>query len=885
MAERELAEKLARRLALVDQPEEPQPVKEPPKAPPMPQEKIQPNPYIASDSSINIDEIIHKAIQGQLEMNNNGNKEQQVPQSPVHPPVPPSTPSTYLSSPLAAKEIEKPPPPLCLADLCKAETVPEVDPSTVNRRPLFRVEHHKDRVASPSRTLLKQNTEETELEKVLAAQRRKKQQQEAAVENSKDPIPSPKPETSKFAPVEFGEQPLEKHPPVVLVKPSPIPSWVDVVEQTATIQTTVTQSTTLEPQRTSPEVEQPIPTVIPAVIRPPPEFKPPPPPPMSPNAVPEVNHATVHSSDIMATVPETGNSEDTVATVPQLQDSTEEVDKDTLVQPVAPEGTVAEVNGATPVLPQDTREPEVNAGTIVPDNTEATVPGSIDSVIPSDTSSTVPGSIGSVIPSDTSSTVPPHISLAELAKRELDSFEKLEKEIEEQEELESQEVVENFGLETVSEEVAEISETENPSPSSLTDMVTVGNNLSARLKNLSARVAQFDQPEGIYEEPNLVEQPLPPQPAPRQKSSERRKVNQESNIDDLICGLIKDGEEKRPPSPRGPPPPPPVTVKPSLPSPVLPPPPSLIAQSLPPEPPSSPIPPPPAAYAHVAPLSVQIAPETSKPQCRPPDPPSVETPPKPSRALDTPPRTMAPPPPPKCPNSPQGPMSPIIPQKCLSPLGLPLSPTISHTPTPPMSPPVKPPPKPAVDPEKELAEMLERRNKILEGEHVEPRVNTKLSIYAEFPQFSRKQIKHFQEMFKKFDEDKDNFIDFMELKRMMEALGEAQTHITLKGIIKKVDEDEDGKISLREFFLIFKLAATGELGTSSEVFQKLADSIDVTKEGVNNAANFFEAKIAELTKKSAFEEEIRQEQEERKKHDEERKLSKAKFQESRKIFQ
>ncbi|CAJ0581470.1 unnamed protein product, partial [Mesorhabditis spiculigera] len=171
------------------------------------------------------------------------------------------------------------------------------------------------------------------------------------------------------------------------------------------------------------------------------------------------------------------------------------------------------------------------------------------------------------------------------------------------------------------------------------------------------------------------------------------------------------------------------------------------------------------------------------------------------------------------------------------------------------------------------------------GEHVEPRVNTKLSVYQEFPQFSRKQIKHFQDMFKKFDEDNDNFLDFMELKRMMEALGEAQTHITLKGIIKKVDEDGDNKISLREFFLIFKHAASGELGVSSEIFQKLADSIDVTKEGVGAAANFFEAKIAELNKKSAYEEEIRQEQEERKRIEDERKKSREKFQESRKMFQ
>lgn len=38
----------------------------------------------------------------------------------------------------------------------------------------------------------------------------------------------------------------------------------------------------------------------------------------------------------------------------------------------------------------------------------------------------------------------------------------------------------------------------------------------------------------------------------------------------------------------------------------------------------------------------------------------------------------------------------------------------------------------------------------------------------------------------------------MELKLMMEKLGEPQTHIGLKGMIKEVDEDNDGQISFRE---------------------------------------------------------------------------------------
>ena len=56
--------------------------------------------------------------------------------------------------------------------------------------------------------------------------------------------------------------------------------------------------------------------------------------------------------------------------------------------------------------------------------------------------------------------------------------------------------------------------------------------------------------------------------------------------------------------------------------------------------------------------------------------------------------------------------------------------------------------------------------------------------------------------------DRSNFIDLMELKLMMEKLGEPQTHIGLKAMIKEVDEDHDGQISFREVseFLVLKMS-------------------------------------------------------------------------------
>lgn len=50
----------------------------------------------------------------------------------------------------------------------------------------------------------------------------------------------------------------------------------------------------------------------------------------------------------------------------------------------------------------------------------------------------------------------------------------------------------------------------------------------------------------------------------------------------------------------------------------------------------------------------------------------------------------------------------------------------------------------------------------------------------------------------RYDVDGNGFLDFTELKLMMEKLGEPQTHIALKEMIKTVDEDNDGSISFRE---------------------------------------------------------------------------------------
>ncbi|XP_049432790.1 EF-hand domain-containing protein D1 isoform X1 [Epinephelus fuscoguttatus] len=97
----------------------------------------------------------------------------------------------------------------------------------------------------------------------------------------------------------------------------------------------------------------------------------------------------------------------------------------------------------------------------------------------------------------------------------------------------------------------------------------------------------------------------------------------------------------------------------------------------------------------------------------------------------------------------------------------------------------------------ELSAKLIRRQDINEG-NAAPRLTRIFNPYTEFKEFSRKQIKDMEMMFKRYDTGKDGFIDLMELKLMMEKLGAPQTHLGLKNMIKEVDEDFDGKLSFRE---------------------------------------------------------------------------------------
>lgn len=189
----------------------------------------------------------------------------------------------------------------------------------------------------------------------------------------------------------------------------------------------------------------------------------------------------------------------------------------------------------------------------------------------------------------------------------------------------------------------------------------------------------------------------------------------------------------------------------------------------------------------------------------------------------------------------------------------------------------------------ELSSILNRRqqkNEDLEnGKDVKPTFKV-INVYTEFHEFSRKEIKEYQQTFNTYDVGHDGYLDLPELKIMMEKLGAPQTHLGLKAMIAEVDEDKDGKISFREFLLIYRKANAGELITNSglEQLARLTE-INVEEVGVCGAKNFFEAKIEQHMNNNKFENEIRQEQEERKRAEEDKIIRRAEFRQKAAIFQ
>ncbi len=82
-------------------------------------------------------------------------------------------------------------------------------------------------------------------------------------------------------------------------------------------------------------------------------------------------------------------------------------------------------------------------------------------------------------------------------------------------------------------------------------------------------------------------------------------------------------------------------------------------------------------------------------------------------------------------------------------------------------------------------------------------------------------------------------------------------------MLREIDTTRNGRITEREFFMIFRKAADGELSDSCSGLSELCNAVnevDVSEVGVSGAKDFFQQKITEISKSNRAEEEIRAEQ-------------------------
>lgn len=71
-----------------------------------------------------------------------------------------------------------------------------------------------------------------------------------------------------------------------------------------------------------------------------------------------------------------------------------------------------------------------------------------------------------------------------------------------------------------------------------------------------------------------------------------------------------------------------------------------------------------------------------------------------------------------------------------------------------------------------------------------------------YANFSREEVNEYKEAFLKYDLTGDGFLDFHEVTKMLELLGETKTATEVRELIAEVDEDGDKKLSFAEFLQV-----------------------------------------------------------------------------------
>jgi len=190
----------------------------------------------------------------------------------------------------------------------------------------------------------------------------------------------------------------------------------------------------------------------------------------------------------------------------------------------------------------------------------------------------------------------------------------------------------------------------------------------------------------------------------------------------------------------------------------------------------------------------------------------------------------------------------------------------------------------------ELTSKLNRRkdlnDALAKGENVEKRfVSKNVSVHHEFPDFDINDLQIYEAKFNAYNTSGTGKLNIEEFKLMMEKLGAPQTHVSLKAMIKEVDEDQDGMITFREFMSIFRKFAAGELVDSNLEYLAKQFEIDVDVVGVKGAKSFFEAKISAVRRDSQFEQQMQLLKEEKLIAEENKRMREQKFKARAAVFE
>ncbi|KAH8346754.1 hypothetical protein KR084_009981 [Drosophila pseudotakahashii] len=124
-------------------------------------------------------------------------------------------------------------------------------------------------------------------------------------------------------------------------------------------------------------------------------------------------------------------------------------------------------------------------------------------------------------------------------------------------------------------------------------------------------------------------------------------------------------------------------------------------------------------------------------------------------------------------------------------------------------------------------------------------------VYQRFSAwFNRTEVDSFFSCFMQVDEDLDGYISLGELKRFLEKLAMAQTHLAVKKVMTHVVGSHEDRLNFCQALLIqgtlMNRLEMRKWSLQDREKQRLArsEAVDVSQVGVSGARRFFEAKIA-----------------------------------------